>query len=715
MAESLLSPSWYRVAALRPRVRAHARFHRHRYRGRTWTVLEDPASGRSHRLSEAAWELVGLMDGRRTTQEIWELACERLGDDAATQDEAIRVLGLLHAADLLICDLPPDTEELLLRRQRRIEREGWQRLARPLAQKLPLWDPDAFLVRALPWVRPLFTRAGFAVWAAVVGLAVAVGAFHAEALAAGATRDLLEPHRLARMALAWLVIKALHELGHAFAVRAWGGAVHEVGVLFLVFFPVPYVDASAASAFPDKRRRMAVGAAGIAVECFLTALALLAWVQLEPGTLRSLCYEVIWIGGVSTLLFNGNPLLRFDGYYVLADAIEVPNLDGRGRRLLAALAQRHLLGLPDAEVPATAPGETPWLLGYTVAAFFYRLAVGLGIALFLAGHFLLPGVALALFSVGALVGVPLAKLAAFVLANPRVGERRGRALAVSFGLTAAAIVLLGVVPVPSRTLAVGVVWPPDGAEVRADADGFVVELLARPDQAVASGDPLLRVADPALDAEVAVAAARQREVAARLAAERAADPARAQNARLELASAEADLARARERAGAALVRSGAQGTLVLPAGENLLGRYVRRGELLGYVVGAGASRVRVALPHARVAQVRDRTRAVSVRLSRARERVLPAALARIVPAATERLPSPALGTAAGGPHPVDPADREGVRALEPVFVADVDLAPGAAPRELGGRAFVRFEHEAEPVAVQGWRVLRRLFLRRIGV
>lgn len=436
MAEDLLSPSWYRVVALRPRVRAHVRFHRHRYRGRPWIVLEDPASGRCHRLDAAAAELVGLMDGRRTTQELWELACQRLGDEAATQDEAIRLLGQLHAADLLICDLSPDTEELLLRRQRRADREGWQRLARPLSQKVALWDPDPFLVRALPWVGPLFTRTGALLGTGIVALALVVGTFHAEALAAGATRDLLEPHRLARMALAWLGIKSLHELAHAFAVRVWGGAVHELGVLFLVFFPVPYVDASAASAFPDKRRRMAVGAAGIAVECVIAALALLAWVQLEPGALRSLCYDLLWVGGVSTLLFNGNPLLRFDGYYVLADALEIPNLDARGRRLLAGWAQRRLLGLTDVPLPDTAPGETPWLLGYAVAAFGYRLAVGLGIALFLAAHFLLPGVVLALFTAASLVLLPLARLVGFVIASPRLAERRGRALAVSLGLAA---------------------------------------------------------------------------------------------------------------------------------------------------------------------------------------------------------------------------------------------------------------------------------------
>ena len=715
MLESLLSPSWYRVAALRPRVRAHARFHRHRYRGRLWYVLADAASGRSHRLSEPAYQFVGLMDGRRTTHEIWELACERLGDDGPTQDEAIRLLGLLHAADVLICDMPPDTVELLARRERRAERAGWRRLANPLAQRVPLWDPDSFLVWALPFVRPFFTRTGAALWCLVVGVALLAGAMHAAALAAGATRDLLEPNRLFRMAVAWVAIKALHEFGHAFAVRAWGGAVHEVGVVFLVFFPVPYVDASAASAIPDKRKRMAVGGAGIAIELFVTALALFCWILLEPGVVRSFCYDLIWVGGVSTLVFNGNPLLRYDGYFVLADAIEIPNLDARSRQFLGYLAQRHLLGLADVRTPVSAPGEAPWLVGYGVAAFLYRLAVGLGIALFLAARFLMLGTVLAVFAVVAQLVLPLGRLATFVLASPRVAERRLRAVGVSIGLAALAGVTLGVVPMPSRTLAEGVVWPPEGAEVRAGADGFVLRLLARPDQTVAPGDPLVLVSDPTLDAEVAVLVARRREMVARYTAERAANPVDAQIASVELASAESALARVRERAGAALGRSGARGALVLPAGENLLGRFVRRGELLGYVVGEAASSVRVALPHAQVAQVRDQTRRVEVRLSRGLDRALPASIARIVPAATEQLPSAALGGAGGGPFAVDPEDSKGTHALEPVFLVDLSLAPGETVPELGGRAHVRFEHEAEPAVVQGWRALRRLFLKRLGV
>ena len=168
MAETLFSPSWYRVARLQPRIRGHARFHRHHYRGQLWYVLQDHSSGRSHRLTPAAYHLAGLMNGERTTQQIWEAATERLGDEGPTQDETIRLLGLLHFADVLRCDVSPDTLELFRRSQRREQSEWWQRFVNPLALRFPLFDPDDLLERWLPTLRPLFGWAGALVWLAVV-------------------------------------------------------------------------------------------------------------------------------------------------------------------------------------------------------------------------------------------------------------------------------------------------------------------------------------------------------------------------------------------------------------------------------------------------------------------------------------------------------------------------------------------------------------------
>ena len=266
MSDGFFSASWYRVAGLRPRLRRHVEFHRHRYRGRLWYVLQDHSTGRCQRLTPAAYLLAGLMNGERTTQEVWEAACARLGDDAPSQDETIRVLGLLHFADALRCDVSPDTVEILQRCQRRERAEWWRRFANPLAFRIPLVDPDAFLSRWVHLARPLFGRAAAAVWLVLVGAAVVLATAHWRELSENAAEQLLAPRNLLLLWLVYPLMKALHELGHAFAAKVFGGAVHEMGVLLLVFVPVPYVDASAASALSDKWKRVVVGSAGVAVE-----------------------------------------------------------------------------------------------------------------------------------------------------------------------------------------------------------------------------------------------------------------------------------------------------------------------------------------------------------------------------------------------------------------------------------------------------------------
>src|SRR5512145_1371414 len=142
MATSLYSPSWYRVADLKPRLRSHVEIHRHHYRGDLWYVLQDHSSGRFQRFSPAAYLLIGLMDGRRTVQEIWNAARARLGEDAPTQEEVIRLLSQLHAVDVLQSDVVPDTAELLKRFESRRNVRWKQNLRSPLFMRFALLDPE---------------------------------------------------------------------------------------------------------------------------------------------------------------------------------------------------------------------------------------------------------------------------------------------------------------------------------------------------------------------------------------------------------------------------------------------------------------------------------------------------------------------------------------------------------------------------------------------
>ena len=352
MIESIFDPSWYRVAVLRPRIRTHGQIHKHTYREQTWYVLQDHASNRFHRFTPEAYLLVKLMDGEHTVQQLFDIATEKLGDDAPTQTETIQLLGQLHTADMLQCDISPDTTELFKRFENQQKQKIKQSLRTPLAIRIPLLDPDRFLEKYTPYIRHIFTLPGFLLWLTVVISALVLAGVHWVELSENVSDRVLAPQNLVLLWLVFPLIKALHELGHGFATKVWGGEVHEMGIMLLVFMPVPYVDASSASAFREREKRVVVGAAGMLVEVFVAALAMFVWLGVEPGLIKSISFNIMLIAGISTLLFNGNPLLRFDGYYIMADLVEIPNLATRANKYIMYLLQKYLYGVKEINTPA---------------------------------------------------------------------------------------------------------------------------------------------------------------------------------------------------------------------------------------------------------------------------------------------------------------------------------------------------------------------------
>jgi len=715
MTGSLFSTSWYRVAGLNPRLRSHAQIHRHQYRGQTWYVLQDRSTERFHRFSPAAYLIVGLMDGKRTVEEIWETACTRLGDDAPTQDEIIQLLSQLYGADVLQCDVTPDAAEVLERHERHTRRQWQGRVFSLLSWRLPLFDPERFLRLLLPAVRPLIGWGGAVLWLAVVAPALVLAAVHWADLTSDVLDRVLAPHNLLFLWLLYPAIKALHEFGHAFATKALGGEVHDMGVMLLVFTPVPYVDASSASAFRNKWQRILVGAAGILVELFIAAVALFIWLSVEPGLTRALTYNTIVIAGVSTVLFNGNPLLRYDGYYILADLVEIPNLRARANAYLGYMGERYLFGRREAEPPTATPGEKAWFVGYGITSFLYRILVVVAILLFVAERFFLLGMIFAVLSAIGWAAVPVGKGLSFLLTHPRIRSVRTRAVTVTALAVALVAGLLGLVPVPYRSRAEGVIWIPEEAFVRAATEGFVERVVAPPGERVAKGDTLITTRDPVLASRVQQLDARLTELEARYEEQRTADRVKAELIREEIRYVREDLARARERAADLIIRSGAEGTFVLPTARDLPGRFVRKGELLGHVVELQTITVRTVVPQGDIDLVLEQTRRVEVRLAERLAEVIPAVVRRAVPGASERLPATALGSEGGGQIPTAPGDREGVLALQKIFQVDLELPSHARLVNVGGRAYVRFDHGWAPLGIQWYRQVRQLFLARFNV
>jgi putative peptide zinc metalloprotease protein len=706
LSDSLYSPSWYRVAELRPRLRGHIRIHRHHYRGETWYVLEDRASGRMHRFNPIAHYLIGLMDGKRSVQELWDGAAARFGDDAPTQQDMIGLLGQLHAGDVLLTEVAPDVAELLRRSRKLKRRDFMQKYLSPLSLRIPLFDPDRLLERWLPWYRWMFGGWGLAIWLAVVGVGAALAATQ------DLSDQLLLPGNLLLLALVFPLVKLLHELGHACATKAWGGEVHDMGVMLLVLMPVPYVDASASTAFREMRRRALVGAAGMIVEVFLASLALFLWLNAEPGIFRAALYNVMIIAGVSTVIFNGNPLLRFDGYFILSDLLQMPNLRQRGTRYLTQLVEQRVFGLRGSvDAPVD---ERGWLAAFTVASFFYRISVMVGIALFVATQYFIVGVLLAIFVVATSLVWPLMKGVAFVASSPKLGRRRGRAVAAAGGAAALVAALLFAVPLPLWTLAQGVTWAPPDATVFAGSDGFVRQVAAAPGTPVRRGATLLVTEDPLLALRIRVLEAQLRLLSIRAHAEMQLDRVKWEQTREEVAATAAELALTQERARELTILSPADGVFLLPSAEDLPDRFLRKGQQVGYVVRPDTITVKALVPQEDADLVLAHTQRAEVKRAGARFETLEAVVKRQVPQATTRVPNPALSTQAGGVVTMDPRESQAPTALQPWFEIELEL-PATRTHTVGERVYVRFEHGWEPVGFRLYRSVRQLFMKQFVV
>ena len=701
------SAQWFRVAALKPRLSGHVRVHRHVYRGSVWYAVEDRAAGGQHRLNPAAWRVLRRFDGQRTLQSIWDEVLAELRDDAPTQDEIVNLLGRLNAADLMRFDVSPDVAEMLERRHRRDRQRTLGRLLNPMSLRFPLWDPDAFLTHLARWLAPLPGGLIAAVWLALVGGALMLLPPHWNELTKNFGERLMAADNLWLLAVAFPLLKAAHEIAHGCAVKRRGGEVHEMGLMLLVFYPVPYVDASAASAFPDKRSRMAVGAAGMLAEMALAALAYFCWLLLEPGLARSIAYNMIVVGGITTVLFNANPLLRYDGYFILADWLEIPNLSQRATAYWQYLATRHLLGVVSAEPPPATRRERRWFLAYAPLATAYRLSVTFGIAWFVAQHYFILGVLMAAWAIASGVVWPVLKAAKAIATQPQYTSRAGRVaagLAAAGGLLAAA---LFVVPLPYHTHAEGIVWLPEQALLRAGADGFVSRVVLPIGAPVAPGDAVIETVEPSLQARFVEQEARVAEAEARL---DAAWPHPAEAGRLgeELQRERAAQDRLADEAARLTLRPAAAGVLMLDRAADLPGRFLRHGDVVGHVIGAYTPYVKVVVAQDEADRVRSQTRGVEVRLPQAPADTLQGRLIRAVPKASQELPSAALGHGGGGTIVTDPREPNGTKAMQTVFEFEVELPvlrDDASHTFLGSRAYVSFEHAPEPV---GWRWLRRL-------
>ncbi len=711
MNDSLYSPGWYRIAGLKPKLRKHCQIHRHQYREQTWYVLEDKLTGRFHRFPGHVYWLIALMDGRRSMQDIWQAALEKFGDDAPSQQEVMQLLIRLYQIDVLQTDVIPVVQEMQRRANKTLRQKRVQFLKSPLSIRIPLFDPDRLLTALSPWLKPCFSRLGWILWLLSVMLGLLLAGRHWPALSENVVDRTLSLENLALLWFVYPLLKALHELGHGLAVKRWGGEVHEFGVMLLVFMPMPYVDASASTAFENKWQRMMVAAAGLMVELSLAVIALLVWLNAEPGMIRAIAFNVMLIAGVSALLFNGNPLLRYDSYYILSDWLEIPNLGQRANHYIGYLFQRYLLGLSDVPSPVKASGEAKWLFFYAIASFCYRLLMMYAIILLVGGRYFIIGALLAAWALVSMLIIPFYKALKGLFKSPYVQPVKQKVMMrlSVFALAMALLLLLAPVPVTVQTE--GVVWQQPDSQIRAEEEGEVLMVVVKPGTMVKPGDELMRLGNLQVSTDVRVYQAQLHELEWRYQQQRTENLNQAQITREKIASVQGLLTRALERQQNLQVTSPLNGQLVIPKVQDLPGRYVRRGELLAYVFPQDRQQwVRIVVDQEQADRLLSAGVKAEVRYASFIDRVYPASLIRAVPAASAELPSPALTTEGGGQYAAIESESGQMTAIKRLFQFDLAVPLSALHQRLGERVYVRFVCPPESLAMQAFRAFRQLFL-----
>lgn len=716
MSEQTFSESWHRIAESRIGLLPSVQVQRQRFGGADWYVLQDRFTQRFFRVTPQAWRFVSRLSPSRTVDAVWRQMLEQFPEEAPSQHEVIQLLSQLHQSNLLYFRTDPDSAAIFDRHREYLRRELQGKLLGFLYLRIPLWNPNPWLNRVRPLIHALVSWPMALVWMVVVFLG-GKAALENLQIVVDQSQGFLAYENLIWLYLCMAGMKVVHEFAHAFVCKRFGGEVNTFGIMLLVLAPLPYMDASSSWAFRKRGERALVGAVGILSELFMAAIGAMVWANTGPGLLHNLAFNVMVIGSVSSLFFNGNPLLRFDAYYVLADLIDIPNLYQRASQQWLYFADRYLLGTRDARGPASDRREWWWLTGYGAVSFIYRLLVVALVLEYVADQWFLLGVVFAITTFVMLIGIPAVKLIKH-LSGPAVLRNRNRAVVASALAIAIPLLLIAMLPWRDAIRAPGIVESAFATLIAPGTTGRVTTLEVRSGEQVVAGQVIARLVNPELEFELAVVAEQIREAELMRNQAIAAAPADVGSLSRRVEVLKERQHELRYRFDQLVIRAPHDGTWVSPRQAERLGSWMQRGEQLGELVDLKRLRFVAVVTQQQANELfATSVERVSIRLAGQVDRPIDTGAVSIVPYRRQRLASAALGWMAGGTIPVKQDDSRGETAADPFFEVRVNLSelPTGIDALHGISGYMRVSLRARPLFEQWRRVLMQQLQKRYQI
>jgi putative peptide zinc metalloprotease protein len=494
------------------RVRGDLSIAPQKYEGRTYYVVKDPVSLRYYRFKEQEHFLIRLMDGKHSLDQAQKEFEKRFRPDRLTLEDLEHFGQQLLTAGLAQNESPQAGKQLFDRRKKRKRSEFLQTITNILYIKIPVFDPERLLTRMLPYFRWMFTTTFFILSCLFMLSAVLLVLTHFQTFydRLPSYHEFFSFKTIIYLWAALGVVKVIHEFGHGLSCRMFGGEVHEMGFLFLCLSPCMYCNVSDAWTLPNKWKRIIISGAGIYVELMIAAAATFIWWNTPSHPfINYMALSLMVVCSVSTVVFNGNPLMRYDGYYVLADWLEIPNLRDRCNRYLQRLVMEHCLGIEVQPEPYMALWRRIMFVTYAVVSYLYRWVITFVILKFMAS-FLKPyklevvSSMLAALAAGSMVGWPLVRLFQGINKRGRLPDMKSVRVTVTAAVVAAVLLAFFLLPLPvSRVRQVGVVevQPEHVMKVFIEVSGTLDKVHVREGQVVKKGTLLAELSNLELQAE----------------------------------------------------------------------------------------------------------------------------------------------------------------------------------------------------------------------
>ena len=462
-------------------------------------LVEDELTGKFFQIGLSQYTFLSLLNGRRTVNDALERTSTLLRKHAFDEREVATLCKWAIDSGLLETELGTTFDS----RDRVSSDEAMQKATswlNPITLKIPIFCPDGAITSANRFLGWLVSPFGAFLWLLVVCYGFGMLVLHSDRFFTGESLS-ISTNDVIWFAVTWVVLKLVHEMAHGLVCKSFGGRISSCGMLLLLMIPLPYVDVTSAWRFDNKWHRVLTSAAGMICEIFVAAIACVIWVNANPGPIQYHASNVIIAATLHTLLFNANPLMRFDGYYILSDVVDIPNLSTHGRQYVKGFFKWLYFGNKPTELEEVGPRALiVRAYGFGAIVWFFMISIGLS----LAASSMWEGFGLLLAVVGAFLwfGMPVLKFGKYVLTGSKFEKPNRTWFAVAASITCLIVgMFLFACPSPSVVSAPVVIDYRPGGVVRTKVAGFARALHVVPGQMVAEGDLLITLDNPELDAE----------------------------------------------------------------------------------------------------------------------------------------------------------------------------------------------------------------------